>query len=163
MYVALRRTDDPGATLATVFAFIGVTLVLATPSALSMATLSDKYALAKSDAVKMQLLAAGEAVLASDLWHATGAFVGGILLQSAALLISFVMLRGKIFSKATAYVGILTHGLDLAHILVGLILPKLSFVLMAIAGPLYLLWFPLVGRTLLQLGREQTRWNNLGK
>jgi hypothetical protein len=77
--------------------------------------------------------------------------MGGILVQSGAVLISVVMLRSSVFGRTTAYVGILTHGLDLAHIVFGLFLPLAGVVLMAIAGPLYLLWFPLVGRRLLQL------------
>ena len=56
---------------------------------------------------------------------------------------------------ATGYVGIMTHGLDLIHGLVGFVMPKAAFLLMAIAGPLYLVWFALVGRRLLQLGRGQ--------
>ena len=43
------------------------------------------------------------------------------------------------------------HGLDLAHIVSGLFLPASGVVLMAIAGPLYPIWFFLVGRRLLQL------------
>jgi hypothetical protein len=98
-------------------------------------------------------VAAGEAILASDMWHSTGAIMGAILLQSAAVLISVVMLWSKIFGKLTAYVGILTHGLDLAHIIIGIFLPGVGVILMAIAGPLYLIWFPLVSRRLFQLGQ----------
>ena len=79
--------------------------------------------------------------------------MGGILLQSAGVFISVVMLQSKVFSRLTAYVGILTHGLDLAHILIGLFVPGVGVILMAVAGPLYLWWFPLVGRRLYQLGR----------
>ena len=153
IYIALRRTNGAYATLATVLVFVGITLFLATPSAFSMMVLSDKYAFATTDAQKSQLLAAGEAILASDMWHGTGAIIGSILLQSGALLISVVMLQGKIFSKAIAYVGILTHGLDLAHLIFLLLVPGLGTILMAIAGTLYLIWFPLVGLRLFQLGR----------
>ena len=82
------------------------------------------------------------------MWHGTGPIMGGILLQGAGVLISVVMLQGKAFDKVTAYVGILTHGLDLVHLLIGLFLPEVSVILMAIAGPLYLIWFPLIGRDL---------------
>jgi hypothetical protein len=153
LYIALRRAHGAYAALATVLAFVGITLVLATPSAFSMMFLSDKYAVA-TDAQKGQLLAAGEAILASDMWHGTGAIVGGMLLQSGALLISVLMLRGHVFSKLTAYVGILTHGLDLAHFLAGIFTP-LAIIFMAIAGTLYLLWFSLVGWRLWQLGRRE--------
>jgi hypothetical protein len=61
------------------------------------------------------------------------------------------MLKQTVFNKLTAYTGIVTHGLDLAHILIGFFLPTLGNILMAIAGPLYLLWFPLVGVRLFTL------------
>lgn len=153
IYTALRRTSGAYAALATVLVFVGITLFLATPSALSMMILSDKYALATTETQRSQLLAAGEAIMASDMWHGTGAFIGGVLLQSGALLISVVMLQSKVFSKAIAYAGIVTHGLDLAHFVFLLWVPTLGAILTAIAGTLYLVWFPLVGLRLLQLGR----------
>jgi hypothetical protein len=152
LFAALRRTDRANATLSTALAFAGVTLFLATPTALSMIPLSDKYAAATSDAARMQWQAAGEAVMAADIWHGTGAILGGVLLQAGAVLISFAMLRGGVFSKATAYLGIVMHGLDLLHIVCGLFVPVSGVVLLAIAGPLYPVWFFMVGRRLLQLG-----------
>ncbi len=151
LFAALRRTDRANAMLSTALAFVGVTLVLATPTPLSMLSLSEKYAAATTDATRIQLLSAGEALLASDIWHGTGAIMGGILLQSGALLISVVMLRGGVFSRTTAYVGIVMHGLDLAHIVFGLFLPVAGVVFLAIAGPVYPIWLFLVGRRLLQL------------
>jgi hypothetical protein len=152
LYAALRRTDRANAMLSTALAFAGLTLVLATPTALSMIPLSDKYAAATSDAARMQWQAAGEAVMATDIWHGTGAILGGVLLQAGAVLISFAMLRGGVFSKATAYLGIVMHGLDLLHIVCGLVAPVSGVVLLAIAGPFYPVWFFMVGRRLLQLG-----------
>lgn len=154
-YAAFRRVHGAYAALATALAFVGVTLWLATHSAFSMIYLSDQFAVATTEAQKSQLLVAGEAVIASDMWHSTGALVGGILLQSATVLISVVMLRSNIFSKVIAYVGILTHSLDLAHIIIGIFAPGVGIILMAIAGPLYVIWFPLVGRRLLQLGTSR--------
>lgn len=63
------------------------------------------------------------------------------------------MLRG-VFSKLTAYVGIITHGLDLAHILFVPFLPKTAAVFMMIAGLGYPMWLWLVGRRLLQVGKR---------
>ena len=151
LYAALRRTNCAQALLSTVLVFVGLTLVLATPTALSMIPLSDKYAAATSDALKTQLLAAGEAIMAADIWHGTGAILGGLLLQCGAVLICCVMLRGGVFGKATAWLGIVMHSLDLAHIVGGLLLPVSGAVLLAIAGPLYPIWLFLVGRRLLQL------------
>jgi hypothetical protein len=155
LYAALRRTNEGLAALATVLAFAGITLLLTTPSASSMVSLSDKYAAATTAAEKARFLAAGEAIVASDMWHGTGAMMGGFLSLGAGVLISIVMWQSKVFSKVTAGVGLLTQGLDLAHVVVSLFLPGAGFILMAIAGPLYLIWFPLVSRGLLQLARAE--------
>ena len=160
LFAALRRLDRANATLSTALVFVGVTLLLATPTALSMVSLSQKYAAATTEATRAQLLAAGEAILATDIWHGTGAIMGGILVQSGAVLISVVMLRSSVFGKTTAYLGIVMHGLDLAHIVFGVFLPLSGVVLMAIAGPLYPIWLFLVGRRLLQLATTgSTRGN----
>ncbi len=155
LHGALRREDSAHATLASVLAFVGVTLALATPMGLSMLPLSEKYAAATSEATRERLLAAGEAILAMDMWHSTAAFVGGILLQGGAVLVSVVMLRTRVFGRTTGWVGLLTHGLDLAHIALMPFLPGAGVALMMAAGPLYLIWFPLVGRRLRELGRGQ--------
>ena len=154
LFAALRRTDRANAILSTALAFVGVTLLLATPTALSMMSLSQRYAAATAEPTRTQLLAAGEAILATDIWHGTGAILGGILMQSGAVLISVVMLRSRVFGRPTAYLGVVMHGLDLAHIVSGIFLPVAGTVLMAIAGPLYPIWLFLVGRRLLQLGRD---------
>ena len=155
LYAALRRTNRAQALLSTVLVFAGLTLVLATPTALSLIPLSDKYAVATSDVLRTQLLAAGEAIMAADIWHGTGAILGGVLLQCGAVLICVVMLRGSVFGKATAWLGIVMHALDGAHIVGGLFLPVSGVVLMAIAGPLYPVWLFLVGRRLLQLAARK--------
>jgi hypothetical protein len=151
LFAALRRADRSNAILATALGFAGVTLLLATPTALPMISLSEKYAAATTEATRTQLLAAGEAILATDIWHGTGAILGGILVPGSAVLISMVMLRSSVFGKKTAYLGILMHGLDCAHMVLGLFLPSTGVVLLAIAGPFYPIWFFLVGRRLLQL------------
>jgi hypothetical protein len=157
IYMPLRRADPALALLGTVLGFAGITLILATPSALSMAFLNERFAAAGGELEKTQLLAAGEAILASDLWHGTGANIGGFLLQAALVSVSVAMLRHTAFSKSTAYVGIATHGLDLFHILAGFFSTALGVTLMAIAGPLYLFWFPLLARDLFRLGKTGTR------
>ena len=153
MFSALQKSIRPLTVLTTVLALVGVTLILATPSILTLVHLSHQYAAATTDARRTLLLAAGEAAIAADTWHGTGAMIGGALLQLAGVLISVGMVRTRVFSRLTGYTGLVTHGLDLAHILIGLFLPAAGVVLMAIAGPLYLVWFPLVGRRLWRLGR----------
>src|SRR5512140_2571772 len=130
LFAALKNTDHAISTISMIFAFAGLTLFLATPSVFSYLTLSDKFEVAASDFQKNQLLAAGESILASDMWHGTGARIGGLLLQTGAILISILMLRSNVFNKSTAITGIATHGLDLTHILIGFFAPALGNIIM---------------------------------
>ena len=155
LYVSLKNTDHALVTISTILTFAGVTLFLATPSAFSYLYLSDRFSTVTSELEKNNLIAAGEAILASDMWHGTGAIIGGLLLQTGAFLISVIMLKTNIFNKTTAITGIVTHGLDLLHIIIGFFLPAIGNILMFIAGPLYLLWFPLVGIRLFKLGKSR--------
>jgi hypothetical protein len=155
LYKALKGTSRTISLIGTALIFTGNTLVLSTPTALSLIPLSNKYVAATSDVARSQLLAAGEALMASDIWHSTGAILGGVLLQSGAVLISIAMLRGGVFGRFTAWLGIVMHALDLAHILVGVFLPSTGAILLAIAGPFYPIWFFLIGRRLFQLASRK--------
>jgi hypothetical protein len=155
VYAALKEFSQSAALLGTVIAFAGNTLVLSTPTALSLIPLSEKYAAASSGLVRSELLAAGDALMASDIWHGTGAIIGAVLLQSGAVLISIAMLRGRIFGRFTAWLGIAMHGLDLVHVLVGTFLPTTSALLLAIAGPFYPIWFFLIARRLFRLASHK--------
>ncbi|MDX2153044.1 MAG: hypothetical protein SFV54_20035 [Bryobacteraceae bacterium] len=153
LFAALNRTARWQSVLFALLGFAGVTLCLATPTALSLLPLSDKHAAAGTAEARAALEAAGEALLASDIWHGTGAFMGALLLQTGMLVSSMLMLSSKEFGKATAWVGVVTHGLDLVHVAATFLLPAASVVLMAVAGPLYLVWFPLIGLSFLRLER----------
>jgi len=153
IFLALNGKKNPWSIIALLSIFIGVTLFVATPSVFSMLNLSDKYATAMSETQQNQLIAAGEAILASDMWHGTGAIFGGILIQFGALVLSILMLPGNVFNRLTAYVGIITHGLDFAHFIFLFLIPSVGVILLAVAGTLYLLWFPLIGVRLIQIGK----------
>jgi hypothetical protein len=154
LYAALKTTHRASASVAALLGYAGVTLFLATPSVFSWLALSDKFAAATDETQRTLLLAAGEAILASDMWHGTGATIGSILIQVATTLISIAMLSSRSFAKSTAYVGIATHGLDLAHLLIGFFLPAVGVILIQIAGTLYLIWFPLLARDFFRLSRQ---------
>jgi len=153
IFLALNGKQNPWAIIALLSVFVGVTLFLATPSVFSMLNLSDKYATATSEDQQTQFIAAGEAILASDMWHGTGAIFGGILIQFGALVFSIAMLPGNVFNRLTAYVGIITHGLDFTHFFFLFFIPPVGVILLAIAGTLYLLWFPLIGVRLIQISK----------
>lgn len=154
LYAALKKTNRTAAAAATGLVFLGLTLVLSTPTALPLAELSDKYAAATDALARERYLAAGEAILHADIWHNTSAYIGGLLLQAGAVWISAVMLQG-VFSKLTAWIGIATHALDWVHILLMPFLPKVAIAFMVAAGMAYPVWLLLTGRRLLQLGTRE--------
>lgn len=151
LFAALRRRQAAYMALAAALGLVGIVLWLGSHSAFSMLTLSNQYAAAASDLERSQLLAAGQAVIASDMWHSTAAAMSGIFLQGALTIASVLMLRSSVFGRATAWVGIIAHGLDLAHILMLIFGQGIGFYLMWVAGPLYPVWFILIARRLLQL------------
>jgi hypothetical protein len=155
LYAALRRENHAYAALAAILTFIGVTTCFATHSGFSMLHLSDQYAAAISEAQQVQILAAGEAVLASDMWHSSGGFMASILLQGSGVIISMVMIKSKNFSKITAYTGLLGNAIDLVQHLLHPFAPSAAEIILRIAGPFYLIWFPMLARDLLRL-----RWSD---
>jgi hypothetical protein len=161
LYAALRRANAAYSALAAALAFIGIALVFATNTNYSLINLSNQYAAATTEVYRSQLLAAAESALATGTWG-TGPLMAGFLLEGALVIISIIMLPGDIFGKGIAYLGILAHGLDLAHAVVFLIfIPvfntdvalAIGTPLLAIGGTLQLIWYPLVGRRLFQLAQ----------
>jgi hypothetical protein len=157
IYAALRQNRQAYAILAVVLVLVGMLLALANHSAFSMIRLSDQYAAATTSAQKEQLLAVGEAVIAANMWHSTAGFLAGIFMQGGFVFISVVMLYGKEFSQSTAYTGIMSNGLDFVHVFMALFAPSLATTILFIGGVFYLLWFPLLGRDLIKLGRRQSQ------
>ena len=154
LFVALKPINPVYTAMATVFTLIAVTVCFATNSDFSILFLSDQYAAATTAIQQSQLLAAGEAVIASNMWNSSGAYMSGILLQGAGVMISVIMVRSKDFSKVTAYTGLLANGFDLAQHILHPFAPSLSSSLLMIAGPFYLVWFPILARDLFRLGKR---------
>lgn len=153
LYRVLRPVNDAFAGLAVVLTFVAVTTTFAVHSGFSLLHLSDQYAAAANEALRTQLLAAGEAVIASNMWNSSGAYMTGILLQGSGVLISAIMLKSEDFGKLTAYAGILANGFDLAQHIIHPFVPAVSETLLMMAGPFYLLWFFMLGRVLLRLAK----------
>lgn len=153
---ALWQVNQSTTALALVSGLVGVTLNLASNISLTMFSFSQRYAAATSAAQRADLLTAGQAVLAaSDPLTATpgtGALVGLLLVALAGLLFSLVLLSSH---RATAILGLLASGCDLAYCLV---FPLTSiapvYLLLAAAGLFWMIWHLLVARILFQRLKE---------
>ena len=106
LYVILRRHAEGLMAVATVLFFVGISTFFATNTAFSLLSLSGQYAVTMAEAERAVFLAAGEALLTT---FNVGAFqVSYVIVSAAWLMIAVVMLRSSVFSRFTAYSGILT-------------------------------------------------------
>jgi hypothetical protein len=140
--------------LAMITSFIGIGVFYATNRAFAILDLSNQYAVASTDAQRAVLEAAGQALLAVGQSHTPGTFIGFCLSEIAGILISVVMLRGGIFSKISAWAGILGFGmLGMYEICQSFIPEASSFALIfaLIGGMLNLLWYRLIAQRLFKM------------
>lgn len=154
LYAAHRKTNPPFALLALIVFLVGTTIFAANNVALPMLDLSRKYA-AAPEAQKALLAAAGEALLVRGEHGSLGAFFSFSLPTLSALMFSLVMLEGKIFSKANAYLGIAGNLLMLVYVILVTFAPAVKEMAMAFALPgglLLLAWMVMLTIRLFQLG-----------
>jgi len=148
LYVALRRASESVMAIATALGLVGVSAYLSSNTAFAMLFLSQQYATATTEAQRSQFVAAGQAMLAT---YAGTAFQVNYVVGSAVLVMTaVVMLRSKLFSKATAYVGILASVIGL-----GLYVPRIGIFLSVASVPFLAVWNVLIARRLFQLGRPK--------
>ncbi len=153
LFLSLRKVSLAAAMFATLFTFVAVTICFATESTFALRHLAEQYAVA-TEAQRSQLLAASEAVIASDMWNSSGAYVSGFLMQGGGVIISLVMLRSKEFSKVTAIAGLLGNALDLTQHLLHPFTPSISAPIQMLMGPFYLIWFPMLARDFFRLAKS---------
>lgn len=154
LFVALRRINPVAVSFATLFTLMAVILSFSTESTFSLLHLGNQYAAATSEAIRAQVVAAGEAVVASDGWNSSAGYMTGILLQGSGVMISLVMLRNRDFSKVTALAGLLGNALDLVQHILHPFTPSLSAAIQMLMGPFYFVWFPMLARDLFRLQRK---------
>ena len=92
------------------------------------------------------ILAAGEATLAA--FHGTAFHVSYVLGSLSGLIISLVMLKSNLFSKATAYVRIASSIFD-----VGLYIPTIGIFISIFSVRFLFIWNIMIARRLFQLAR----------
>ena len=139
LYAAHRNTAKPAALLALVLFLVGTTVFVTGNTALTMLDLSHKYFGAASDEQRMLISAAGEAMLAKGAHGSLGVFIGFALPTFANALMSGVMLYGKVFSRATSYIGLIGNSLMVIYIILVTFMPAVEKFALAFAMPAGLL------------------------
>ncbi|MGE5378276.1 MAG: hypothetical protein ACM3XO_24720 [Bacteroidota bacterium] len=158
LYGALRNTAKSAMLIATVLGLIGITVYMASNQAFAMLALSQHYAAATTSAEQSNLLAAGEALLAENnpgfLYQGTGIYLSLFLVLLAGLIISIMMMRSRVFGKATAIMGILANGIGLCYFLFLVFAPAAIWIPHSVSAPFRMIWYFLVALRLFKLARE---------
>ena len=156
LYVAHRNVDKEFALLAMLVSFIAAAIFFATNRALPMLELSRDYARATTDSQRVVYEAAGQAMLSVGRSHCPGTFLGFFSGELAGILMSVVMLRGRVFGRVTALAGIAGFALLAICEVCMSFVPVLSEVAMIFAMCGLLLnvtWLFLLGLRFLRLTR----------
>jgi hypothetical protein len=159
LYLALRRTNAAYAGLAAVAAFVGISAILGSNQNYTLVVLSDRFAVAASEAQQAGILSAAEALASTAVWS-TGFLVGATLIEAALTMLSMLMLHNSSFGKGLAWLGIAAHGLDCLHDVILLALVPvlgadramaIAAPLLVVGGTLQLAWYPWAAIRLLKL------------
>jgi hypothetical protein len=138
VYLALahahRSANPPYAVLAFVLFLIGTTTYVSNNRALAMLDLSRQYA-AAGETQRALVASAGTALLAQAEDFTPGTFTGFFLTTSASLLISAVMLRGRVFRPATGWVGLVGSACLLVFTVLATFVPGSFTIAMRFALP----------------------------
>lgn len=101
LFFSLRRQHESAMLIGLVLSLVGITAYYASNTSFEMLSLSGQYTAAASEAQRTALLGAGHAMLA--VYKGT-AFDSYYILNGISLLIfAVVILRGKVYSRATGY------------------------------------------------------------
>jgi hypothetical protein len=127
---------------------LGVTLI----TWIALITLSQNYAAATSDVQRAAFVATAD--FAVGITSVSATVYGSIIYAIGPLIMSLVMLKG-VFSKATAYVGIVASIAALAYGATVFVPYSSSLgILLAIAFVLFGVWLLLAGSRLYRLGKR---------
>jgi hypothetical protein len=156
LYGALRRANKSAMVIATASGLAGIAVYFASNQAFAMLSLSKQYVEATTGAQRSMLLAAGEALLAIHN-QGTGFRLSFFLVIVAGTIISVVMLRSCVFSRATAVVGILANGLRLGYFLSLAFGPTIFWIAVPLSAPFRVTWYVMIALRLLRLARGEPK------
>ncbi len=156
IYGVHRNVNNAPALLALILFLVGTTIFVTSNTGLTMLDLSHKYFAAASEEQRLLLEAAGEAMLAKGAHGSPGVFFGFAMIPFANALMSCVMLSGKVFSRATSYIGIVGNSLMIIYVVLVTFIPtveKLALIFAMPAGLLVMVWMIIFTRKLFKLSR----------
>lgn len=147
VYFVLRKASESSMLIALIFGIVGIAAYFASNTAFEMLSLSNQFAVATTEAQRTMFLTAGQVML--ETYKGTAFDIYYVLNAIVLFIFSPVMLRSKLFSRATAYLGFLAGILMIVPSSAGML--GLYFSLASLIP--WAIWLVLVGQRLLQYGR----------
>jgi hypothetical protein len=156
VYKLHRGRCPAGASLALILCVVGIAVYSANNRALAMLELSSQYAQAATETQRSLLASTGAVILAQAEDFTPATFLGFFLQNAASLLMAAVMLRGKVFSRRIALMGLVGMSCLLIFTVCATFFPatfSLAMVPALFGGLLMLAWTILMALALFRLGR----------
>lgn len=153
LYKILRKTDLALISLGTILFFVGISVFFANNTGFSVLSLSRQYEIATSLEEKNMLIAACKTMI--TLFDVNAFLVSYVLVSISWTIISFVMIKSKVFNRYAGYAGLLA---SLSGIIAEIIENTLNQFLMVAIGFYFLaiifliIWVILSGKQLYQMG-----------
>jgi hypothetical protein len=157
LYTVHNQGNPPRGLLSLIVFLTGSVLLVGNNQALPMLELSHKYFSATGETEKMLYAAAGESLLAMGAHGSPGVFPGFFIPNIANLMISIVMLRGRVFSAINSWFGIAGSILMLLYVTLVNFVNGFESMATAIAMPgglLLIAWMILFTARLIRLGKR---------
>lgn len=148
LYITLKPGHEAAVSLALIAGLVGIAAYFPSNTAFEMLKLSEQYTAGMADAQQSIVLGAGQALILQN--SGTAYLVYYVLNAIALLLFAAVMLKGRVFSRNTAYAGLIAGVLMLVPStfgVIGLLFSFLSLLPWAVFSVL-------IARRLFQLGRR---------
>ncbi len=159
LYAVHRNVNKAYSLLALVVFLSGSVIMVSNNTALAMLELSNKYYSTTIESQKDFYAAAGEALLAQGAHGSPGIFPGLFLPNIANLIMSYVMLKGRIFSRINSWTGITGSILMLLYVILvnfGTGVEKMATAFAMPGGLLLMTWMILFTIRLFKLSKVKS-------
>ena len=160
LFAVHRNINKAFGFLALMVFLFGSVIMVANNTALSMLELSNKFFSTTIDSQKVLYAAAGESMLALGAHGSPGIFLGFFIPNIANLIMSVVMLEGKVFSKTNSWIGIIGSILMLLYVILVNFRTGVENMATAFAMPgalLLMVWMIMFTISLFKLGHVSSK------
>jgi hypothetical protein len=164
LFAALRRFDPGQAAIAGLSGLLGIAVLCASNTALSILSLSHQFTAETGEAQRTALLTAGRTLMALNRFSSPGAHPGSggylslLLIATSSFLFSLGLLRSRILGKWTGVLGLFASVFDLFYCITFPIAPaalseRLAVLCIPAGGLFWMAWHLMVGCNWLRHGR----------